>query len=154
MLQKDPIWLQATEDALHAFAYGDIIPHDWLADHLGIEYPDKPMTLKAYRERDFDLLRKVELFKDELLTKHRWYLTNVRGEGYLIVKPKHQTKTAMGKLQRELRRSVTQAMSALVHINETALSLEESRENAESKAKLAALKTLHLRQLPEPGETP
>lgn len=146
-LKKDPIWLQACEDAMHRFEYGDIIPHDWLALHLGIEYPDKPMTIEEYRARDFDMLRKVEAFKDELLTEHKWYLISVRGIGYQVCKPQHQTKEAMHKLHRELRKSLSQAMGALVHINETALSLEDVRKNSEAKAKVAAFRTMHMKKI-------
>lgn len=146
-LALDPIWLQASIDAINEFDYGDIITHEWIAAHLGVEYPTKPMTLEEYKARDFDLLRKVEGFKDELLVTHKWYLVNVRGTGYQVVKPKHQTKTAMLQMEKDLRKAVSKTLCALVHINETALSLEDARENAESKAKVAALRTMHLKQL-------
>lgn len=146
-LKKDPIWLQACDDARREFSYGDIIPRDWLTLHLGLEYPDKPMTIKEHDARVWDVLSKVEAFKETMLTEHKWYLITVRGVGYIICKPQHQTKSAMLKLNRDLRKSITQAMKALVHINESVLSLEDARENAESKAKLAALRTMHINQL-------
>ncbi len=38
-------------------------------------------------------------------------------------------------------------MTALVNVNERALSLEDARENADARAKLGAFATLHLKQL-------
>lgn len=149
-LPLDPIWRQAALDALQTFAYGDIIPHEWLNEHLDIQEPEGRITVEEYRLHAFELLRKVDGFRNELLTQHQRYLVNVRGIGYKIIEPPHQTEAAMCKLQKDLRRTISQAMAALVHINDTALSLDDARENADAKAKLAALRMLHVNQLAAP----
>jgi hypothetical protein len=147
-LQLDPIWRQAAAEALTEFAYGDVISQSWIYQHLAIrDMKEGKYSADEYQEVAFDLLRKVDGFRDELLRKHNWYLINVRGAGYKIIEPPYQTTAAMGKLHRELRKSISQAMAALVHIDQNVLSLETAKENADARAKLGAFTTLHVKQL-------
>lgn len=146
-LPLDPIWRQAAKDALAEFKYGDVIPWEWLTVMLDIHQPDEKLTALEHRAMQFDILTKVDGFKDEMLTKHQRYLINIRGVGYKIIEPPHQTAAAMIRLQKELRRSIAQAMSALVNVNDKALSLEDAKENTDARNKLGAFATLHLKQL-------
>ena len=147
-LDEHPIWRQAAKEAVAEFAYGDTIPHTWIAEHLEIANPQGWIgTVDAYRALAFDLLRKMDNFRAVLLEEHKRYLVNVRGLGYKIIEPPHQTDAAMLRLQDELRRSLAKAMSALVHVNESAISLEDARENAEAKAKLAWLNTVGVKRI-------
>lgn len=146
-LALHPIWRQAAIVAIESFDYGDIIPLQWIRDHLEIEEPVGMMTVERHRELQFDLLQKVESFKTLMLEEHKRLLVNVRGVGYKIIEPPHQTDAAMKRFQREFHKSLQQAMAALVHIDECALSLDDARDNAEARAKLAYFKTLGDRQL-------
>jgi hypothetical protein len=146
-LPLDPIWRQAAKDAVSQFQYGEVIPREWIISHLDIKMTDARLSISEHQALAFDMLTKVDAFRDELLTKYQRYLVNIRGVGYKIIEPPHQTAAAMTKLQKELRRSISQAMNALVNINDKALSLEDARENVEAKAKLAAFSTLHVNKL-------
>ena len=146
-LPLDPIWRQAAKEAVEEFAYGQVIPKEWINDHLNIQFTDRPITAAQHQAIAFDMLNKIDGWRDELLRQHARYLINIRGVGYKIVEPPHQTATAMTRLQKELRRSISQAMTALVNINDKALTLEDARENAEAKAKIGAFASLHVKQL-------
>lgn len=146
-LPLDPIWRQAAQEAVAAFRPGDTIPHAWIRDHLGVPLPDGPLTAAAFQRLQFQFLARVEGFKAELLTQHQRYLVNRRGEGYHIVPAHQQTPVAMTRLGRDLRKSVSSALDALIHIDALALSLTESRENAEARAKIGFLTALHQQQL-------
>lgn len=141
-LTLHPVWRQAAITAVKAFEYGDIIPLEWIREHLEIDEPVGLMTVERHRELQFDLLQKVESFKAIMLEEHKRFLVNVRGVGYKIIAPPHQTNAAMKRFQREFHKSLSQAMSALVHINESVLTLEDARDNAEAKAKLGYLKAI------------
>lgn len=146
-LPLDPIWRQAAQDAIAEFKYGDIIPREWLVANLHIAEPQHKITVAEYQRLSFDMLTKMDGFKDEMLTRHHRYLINIRGIGYKIVEPPHQTNAAMTRMQRELRKAIANAMSAVVNINATALTIEESRANAEARAKIGAFASLHLKKL-------
>ena len=143
----DPLWKQAAVDAIQAFAYGEIIPHEWIRDNLELSRPDQEMTHRQFNDLALDSLRKIEAFKDEMLNHHARYLVSIRGIGYKIIEPPHQTNAAMKKCHNEIHRSMTNAMKALVNVNESMLSLEEARENSEAKGKLAYLATVGQRKL-------
>lgn len=151
-----PIWKQAALDAIAEFDYGDIIPNDWIYEHLEIEQPeeDEMMTSEQHRRLAFDLLRKMDRFRGEMLENHKWFLLNIRALGYKIIEPPHQTEAAMKRFVREFSRSWHQAMSALVNINEAALTLDDMRANAEAKNKLAYIRAMGREQLEDKSEKP
>lgn len=146
-LPLDPVWRQVAKEVAHEYRYGDIIPKEWLLSHLGIAVPADKMTVAEYQALSFEMLSKIDAFRDELLCKYQRYLINIRGVGYKIIEPPHQTSAAMTRLHKDIRRSIAQAMSALVNVNNKALSLEDARENADARAKLGAFATLHVKQL-------
>lgn len=148
----DPVWRQAADDAVHEFDYGEMIPHSWIGEHLEIDPREGKLTIERHRELDFDLLRKMDGFRDALLYEHKRYLVNVRGVGYKIIEPPHQTTAAMRALSRDMRRSIAKAMSALVNIDETALQLDDARENAEARARVAWLNTVGAKRLESNGD--
>ncbi len=149
-LSVDPIWRQAAIDACVAFRYGETIPHAWLFEHLQIVEPVGVVDAEHWRAHAWDVLRKVERFRDCMMEEHKRYLVNLRGEGYVVVEPGHQTGIAMGRLHRKLRKQVSDAMAALIHIDDTVLSLDEARENAEAKGKMGWFRTVALKQLDAP----
>lgn len=153
-LPLDPIWRQAANEAINAFQYGDTIPREWLVEHLHITEPQHKITVAEYQRLAFDMLTKMDGFKDEMLTRHHRYLINIRGIGYKIIEPPHQTNAAMTRMQRDLRKAISNAMSAVVNINDTALSIEESRANAEARAKIGAFASLHLKKLGNDQSSP
>jgi hypothetical protein len=145
-----PVWKNAAQEAVEEFNYGDVITHDWLFLHLEIDEPTEKITVEKHRELQFDLLRKVEGFKEVMLADHLRYLVNIRGVGYKIIEPPRQTKAAMLRLQKELKNSIRDAEAALTFVNEAMLTLDDSRENAESKAKLAWFRTIGTKKLTGP----
>lgn len=146
-LPLDPIWRQAAQEAISEFKYGDIIPREWLIDNLRITEPQHKITVAEYQRMSFDMLTKIDGFKDEMLTRHQRYLINIRGIGYKIIEPPHQTNAAMTKMQNDLRKTISSALKAVINIDEAALSLEDARANAEARAKIGAFATLHIKKL-------
>lgn len=146
-LALDPIWRQAAKEAVAEFQYGDIIPRDWLLEHLDIAEPQEKLTAKQHQVYAFEILSKTDGFKEEMLTRYQRYLVNIRSIGYKIIEPPHQTNAAMTRLSKDLRKAISQAMSAVVNINDKALTLEESQANADARAKLGTIASLHAKKL-------
>jgi len=138
VLPLDPIWVEAASKASQTFAYGDVIPHDWLLDSLAIRPLDFG-TADQFKNHSFDMLQKIEGFKKVMLESHQMFLTSVRGEGYKIINPPQQTEVAMKSLQKDLQKSIKSAVSALTNINTSLLGLDDFKSNAEAKAKIAWL---------------
>jgi hypothetical protein len=138
------VWTLAATRAVSQFSYGDTIPLEWVRANLEINELDEDdlMTVKQHRSLAFDLLRKTEMFKQTMLETHKRLLVNIRGCGYKVVEPPHQTEAAMRKFISSFHKNLHQAMTALVHINESALTLDDTRRNIEAKARLQYLKRL------------
>lgn len=154
-LSEYPVWRQAAKEACAQFEYGDTIPMDWIRDHLEIEQPVGLMSAETHRKLSFDLLQKVDGFRTCMLEEHKRMIVNIRGVGYKVVEPPSQTDAAMNRFRREFYKAWGQAMTNLVHINESMLSLDEARANAEAKAKLAWFKSKGVKQIEQqsaPGE--
>ena len=139
-----PIWKQAAKVAASEFNYGDLIPLEWVRANLEIDDLDEDakMSVKQHRELAFDLLRKTEMFKQTMLETHKRLLVSIRGCGYKVIEPPHQSDAAMRKFITSFHKNWHQAMTALVHINESALTLDDTRRNIEAKAKLQHLKRM------------
>lgn len=155
LLSEYPVWRQAAKDACAEFAYGDIIPLNWIREHLEIEEPVGLMSAETHRKLSFDLLQKVDGFRTCMIEEHKRMIVNVRGVGYKVVEPPSQTDAAMNRFRREFYKAWGQAMTNLVHINESMLSLDEARANAEAKAKLAWFKSKgvkHIEHQPQQGD--
>ncbi|MFM2054708.1 MAG: hypothetical protein RL456_2745 [Pseudomonadota bacterium] len=151
-LPLHPIWREAAMKAADIFAYGEVIPHEWLRTELQVpdRQPNDILTTAQHRAMDFDLLSKVEGFKDEMLREHNRLLVNVRGGGYRIVPAPSQTDAAMGRLRIELRKAMVRAKDALVHIDMALLEQEDAQRNAEARAKLAAFAAMGQQSLSQP----
>lgn len=146
-LPLHPIWRQAAQESLAVFRYGEVIPMAWLYDHLAIATPAGAISGAAWQKLQFEILTKVDNFRDELLRQHHRLLVNIRGVGYRIVEPRHQTQAALTTLGRELQRATARAMEGLVNINTVALTLEEARANSDARANVAGFRVLHCRDL-------
>lgn len=141
--QEHPIWRKAALESLSEFGYGDVIPQDWIRAHLEITVLDdyQRITRKEHNRISFDLLRKMDGFREILLTEHNRHLKTCRNGSYLITRPNDQTYEVMQQFSRDFSKAWTNAYRGLTHINQDALTLEESTRNDDAKAKLAYLKT-------------
>lgn len=129
---------EVAQQAADIFKYGDMIPHSWILNAFRLEIPEEG-TREMFRKAQFEVLSYTEGFKEDLLERHKMYLKNVRGEGYLVIKPAEQTDTAMEALRDGVRTNIRKAMNALTNVNEALLTIEEMRYRDEATGKIAAL---------------
>lgn len=144
-----PVWVQAAHDANREFDYGDTISMEWIHTRLEIDrvQDETVMTFRQHKDRAFELLRKVDEFKNIMLRKHRKLLVNVRNAGYRIIQPADQTAEAMARLERDIQKTLSEAMKKLLHINDSMLEIEQLRENTDARNKVAFLKSANIRHL-------
>lgn len=148
-LQRYPRWRQAVQDFLHEFKYGDLVTHQWLAEHFGMPPVEAESKLTAFelQKRQFEWLESIESFKAELLRDHQICLQSVRGAGYRWVLPHEQTRLATEALEKEVGRAFRSAGQRLRHVRVSELSDEQRRENIDAVAKLSAMRSMHRKAL-------
>jgi hypothetical protein len=135
-----PAWKQAVRDFLAGFAYGDIVPHDWLAQHFNMPVADERMSAAEFQARQFEWLASIEGFKTTLLQDHQVMLQSVRGEGYRWVPPADQTKASTRDFERDASRAFRTVGSRLRNVRFAELTEDERRENMDAAAKVTHLK--------------
>ena len=128
------------------FTYGDIIPHSWIMNAFRLEAPEQG-TRDQFAKFQFEILSYTEGLKDILLAEYKMYLKNVRGEGYIVIKPAEQTDVAMDTLRVSVQTNIRKAMSALTNINESLLTMDQLRHRDETTGKIAALSVFSKRRL-------
>lgn len=148
-LEFFPKWRQAVKDFLAEFAYGDIVTHDWLADHFGMPTLDEDATLTAtdFRERQFAWLGSIEAFKTELLNEHQVCLQSIFGRGYRWAFPAEQTHIAMESFTKDARRAFRTVDKKLKNIRVAELSSEQRRENLDAVTKVSMLRGMSIKNL-------
>lgn len=138
-----PEWREAVRQFLaQGFKEGDIVTHDWLAQHFGLDRADKdkPMTALDYQERQFKWLANIEAFKTELLESHQVFLSSVHGEGYRVVPPREQTDIAQQRFESEARKAFRKAATTMKHVRLAELTDAERKANSDAIGKLSMLR--------------
>jgi hypothetical protein len=142
-LQLSPLWRQAVRDFMaEGFAPGEIVHHEWLEQHFGLDAVDDSamLTVAEHRKRQFKYLQSVEAFKQELLEAHRVCLLSVMGKGYRITPPSEQTALSMNKFEAEAVRVFRKAALRIKHVRVEELTDDQRRENIDAAAKLSHLR--------------
>lgn len=139
---KFPEYLQAVDDAIEDFYYGDIISIEWLYVHFDL-HPPKIGTHDQFKTYQLKFLSAMDGFRELLLTEHKIMLQNVRGEGYLLVNPNEQTQIAWDKLKTEISRQINKAEAKITNINMAMLSDKAKQHNIEHQAKLSTIKAFN-----------
>jgi hypothetical protein len=152
MVQLDPPWRQAVQDALQAFTYGDTIPMEWLDKAFDIQYP-KTGTREDYKAISFQFLTAMDRFREDLLTKHKMALRNVRGVGYEIIPPGEHAIMARAQFLALMRKAFDVAESLLENTDFGRLTQEEIQRSRTEEAKIATIKALSRKTMraPAPG---
>lgn len=132
------------------FKIGEMIPMAWFYTNFRVTPLEDCHTADDFKETQFKFMGEMSMFQQSLAEENQLVLQNIRGEGYRIVPPAEQTAFAMDKAQREMNRVFSKAHMRLTNIRLDELSDEQRRQNADSQAKLAALRTRARRvRLPE-----
>lgn len=147
---KEPTgWESALDASLREFNYGDIIPHEWLLRHFGVQLePDMPAN--EYNKQRMRIMHAFQLFREVSLTKHKRDLKNIRGEGYLIVDPSQQVAEAMADFSDAFTTELVRVRRRIENAKLDALSQRQLRERDEAMGRLAAIEAFAGPKLPAP----
>jgi len=148
LLLLDPPWRQTCADIVSGFQIGDIVPHAWLHESLGIEFPSAG-TRKQFEKLQFDLLSAVEKIREEMLKRHFIYLKNIIRVGYQLSPPWQQTDDAMSDYKRGLQRLLSSTSARLRYVRRDCLTDEQARDNTDAAATLASIAAFNRRQIAE-----
>lgn len=145
-LLLDPPWRQTCADIIATYQIGDIIPHTWLHESLGIEFPESG-TRKQFEKLQFDLLSAIEKIREEMLKQHLIYLKNIIRVGYQLSPPWQQTDDAIHDYKRGLHQLIGKTAMRLKYVRRDQLSDGQARANTDAAATLASITAFSGRQM-------
>ena len=142
---KDKRWERLLSSFSKSYGYGDKISHDYLYELFGIKFPaigDFALTVdynKANEEAAFKYLSMTKRLHDDLLLNFNKKLKSVRGEGYVILHPSDQIDYGYKKEIRDVRKSISESIKTVNHVNIRKLSDEERLKKTDYEARLSWL---------------
>lgn len=138
--KHSPPWKNAVAELFDGkYTYGDIVPHEELQAALDLPKPKGKVEVEFYESWRLKLVSQVDALSEYLLEEKKICLRSVNGQGYMIVKPAEQTSFAVKQGQKGMRSTLQKMGRRLSFIDRTALTNEQSRENADALARLAFL---------------
>lgn len=145
MSSPKPVWLQQAirmflEDR---FKDGDTISHIWLKHALDVQ---EPRDLGDAERIQWQLLTRIEAFKDWLLEDQQIALENIRGEGYRIVPPREQAKVAAQQAMKLVKKGLDKGNRLMTHTRVTELTTEERRRHTDAHVRLIGVGEIMSRQ--------
>jgi len=141
-----PLWKQTAKDIARVFDYGDLIPHEWINNKLGVVYPNM-FTLEEYKKISFARLTAIEKLKDELLENYQMDLYSDRGVGYRIVTPMQQTNLAVSDMETKLKKAIKKTVARLSNVNYSFIDNDEKNRNSEAIGRMAAIRAFTAKKI-------
>lgn len=140
-----PAWRQAEQDLIaQGVTYGSLITDEWLRAAFGIV---EPKTIADAQRNDLVMLRQTDALRDSLLQTRNMMLRRVQGVGYSVIPPDQQTRTAMKDRTREVKSALRKLALEISHVDQSMLTDEQRKENADAQAKLGALRGMVRKKL-------
>lgn len=140
-----PEWLQRAIDQFDkdAFNDGDTLSHKWM--HFALDIPE-PKNLAEVKQSQFDVLARVEAFKEWMLEKRLIALQSVRGEGYRIVPPRDQARFGAEEAMRMVKKGLQKGDSLMTNTRVGELSSEEKKRHTDAHLRLSGVAGLVSKQ--------
>lgn len=136
---KFPEYRQAVDDfLLLGLKPGEVLPRDWLDDHLGID-PSKIIDEPSAKRIQLERLEKTSKFKAALLEDHHIYLSPSPGKGLEVISTEHQTRRATEEFLHGLKVAARNYKRVLVNTDTAKLADEGVKEHTDAFVKLAGL---------------
>lgn len=139
-IRQHPLWHEVVElivSDVSEKGHGSFYSHAELKDLLDIK---EPKTIEEYKKSEFEYMNAMEPLREELLLEHNIYLSNKRGEGYVILKPDDQVKDGPEKTLARARALTVKAHNILLCVEEALLSEEMKKTRLNKITKTAFLR--------------
>ena len=135
-----PAWKQAIEDFLSTgFKPDDIITHEWLRDHFGLDEVDGDTPKRKADVVQIAYMANLKEFRDVLLAEHKILLVSEPRIGYRYVPSNQQAGLSEQHMHKQLKKALDQGVSRIVHTNLYLLTDEQKKEHSDSLARTASL---------------
>jgi len=143
---KSDAWQSLIAIILDKYNVGDMIEHDWLKKKFSLKKPllQDFKTQEEFEDAlniyEFAYMSLVDRLRSDLLENEKYYLKNIRGEGYILLPPKEQTEFAAKKIKYDIKKTLSDGTAILTNIRISELPIEARQQNTDALARLGFLK--------------
>ena len=128
------------------FGEGKHISHDWLKEQFGLEklqlenFESSEDFIQAFTLQQFAYMNVVDAVRWGLLEQEKMYLVNVRGEGYVIMRPEDQTQFAYDGFISDIKKAIK--VAGLIMNNVQPVDLTQQAKDNDLRAKFGVMKQM------------
>lgn len=128
------------------FGDGKHISHDWLKEQFGLEklqlenFESAEDFIQAFTLQQFAYMNVVDAVRWGLLEQEKMYLVNVRGEGYVIMRPEDQTQFAYDGFIADIKKAIK--VAGLIMNNVQPVDLMQQAKDNDLRAKFGVMKQM------------
>lgn len=144
-----PAWRQAEKDLLEdGLTYGSVLTESDLKRAFNI---GEPKSIADVKKLELLYLQHYTALRDSLLINRRMMLVRSRhDDGYIVVRPEHQTRLSTKRRTKELKRAMQKWAREISHVETALLDDAQRKENSDAQAKLGMLHGMFKKQLAGP----
>lgn len=139
-------WFALLAEIANRFSDGTLIPHQWLKEKLGLkkltldEFESPEEFIKGHEIQQFAYMSFIDNIRWQLLEKENIYLRNIRGDGYVILNPKDQTKFGYDRFINEMKK-LTKECDMIMNRVKNVPEEQRSKDN-DMRAKFNIMRTM------------
>lgn len=128
------------------FGEGKLISHEWLYKQFGLEklevrdFKSTEEFVQALQLQQFAYMSVVDAVRWDLLEQEKMFLKNVRGEGYVIMRPEDQTQYAYDSFIEDIKKAIK--VAGLIMNNVLPVDLTQQAKDNDLRAKFGTMKQL------------
>lgn len=139
-------WFALLAEIANNYSDGALIPHQWLKDKLGLkrldlnDFESPEELIKGHEVQQFAYMSFIDNIRWQLLEKENIYLRNIRGDGYVILNPKDQTKFGYDRFINEMKK-LTKECDMIMNRVKNVPEEQRSKDN-DMRAKFNIMRTM------------
>lgn len=139
-------WYALLSEIANNYSDGTLIPHEWLKEKLGLkelsieEFDSVADFVEGLKIQQFAYMSFVDDIRWQLLENEKMCLRNVRGDGYIILNPRDQTKYGYEKFLKDVKKATKEA--GLIMNNVKPVSSEQQSKDNDMRAKFSIMQTM------------
>ena len=140
---KNQGWFDLVNEIGTKFAEGELIPHEWIKDKLGLkelryeDFANQEDFIEALKSQQFTYMSCIESLKCELLKERQICIRNVRGDGYEIIPSQDQTRYGYDEFIKDVNKAMREAKAIMNNVAN--VNAEQQAKDNDLRAKFAML---------------
>lgn len=144
----EEVWADLLDEIAADYSHGEIITHAMLKKRFGLALPDKDEYvdsaefIEALQCHQFAYMTLVDKLRWQLLADKKYYMRNIRGEGYQVIQPREQVKFGFDSFIENVREAIRKAH--LIMNNVRMVPSEQRSKDNELRAKCNIIKQMLL----------